>query len=101
MITCEKCRSQFTADRNVGYPGHCDPPGSLLVYAAVFGIVAVLCGSVALFMFRNVMLALAAAFLFGALASLGRIPESCRVCEQSGGGNCPACGHENKITWRS
>ena len=89
------------ADRNIGYPGHCDPPGSLLTYAAVFGIVAVLCAAAALFMFRNVMLALAAAFLYGALASFSKIPESQRVCEQSGGGNCPVCGHGNKVTWRS
>ena len=101
MIMCEKCRSQFSADRNVGYPGHCDPPGSLLLYATVFGIVAALWGCVAVFMFRNVMLALAAAFLWGALTSLTSISESRRVCEQSGGGNCPVCGHENKITWRS
>jgi hypothetical protein len=88
-------------DRNIGYPGHCDPPGSLMVYSAVFGIVAALCGTVALFMFRNVMLVLAAAFLVGALLSLSKISESRRVCERSGGGTCPSCGHENKVAWRS
>jgi hypothetical protein len=101
MITCERCRSQFTADRNIGYPGHCDPPGSLLVYSVMFGIVAAVCGTVGIFVLRGVMLPLAAAFLVGALASLSKISEARRVCEQSGGGSCPSCGHVNKVTWSS
>jgi hypothetical protein len=101
MVTCEKCRSQFMADRNIPYPGHCDPPGSLLVYAALFGIVAAVCGTVGIFVFRNVMLVIAAAFIVGAVVSLSMMPEARRVCQQSGGGTCPTCGHENKVTWYS
>jgi hypothetical protein len=101
MVRCEKCGSQCRADRNIGYPGHCDPPGSLLVYAALFGIGAAICGTVGIFAVRSVMLVLAAAFAAGAVLSISKMTESRRVCQQSGGGACPTCGHENEITWYS
>lgn len=101
MITCEKCRAEFRADRNIGYPGHCDPPGSLVAYAALFLIAAGICFCVSLFALRSVMLALTGALVFGAIFSLVHIPEALRVCEQSCGGECPSCGHMNKITWYS
>ena len=101
MITCEKCRSQFAADRNIGYPGHCDPPNALLTYSVAFGIVAAACAAVGVFAFRGVMFSVAAAFLFGALAALIRVREARELCERSGGGNCPSCGHANQVTWHS
>jgi hypothetical protein len=101
MVRCEKCDAQFMADRNIGYPGHCDPPGSLLVYAALFGIAAGVCGTIGVFALRSVMLVLAAAFAIGAALSISKMPESRRVCQQSGGGICPTCGHENEVTWYS
>src|SRR4051794_5580035 len=102
MVTCEKCASQFPVDRNIPYPGHCDPPGSYLIYSGLLGVLAAVCGAVGVFVFRNVMFVLAAAaFLVCALNSLCTIPEARRLCEQSGGGSCPSCGHANKITWYS
>ena len=101
MITCEKCGSQFMADRNISLPGHCDPPGSFLAYSAVFGVVSALCATIAVFALRSVMLVLAGSFLVGAMISLSRIREARRVCEQSGGGVCPSCGYANKVTWYS
>jgi len=90
------------ADYQQGYPGHCDPPSSLIAYAVLFVVVATVCGIVGIFVFRSVMLLIiGCAFVGGALLSLFHIPEARRVCEQSGGGVCPSCGHKNEVRWTS
>jgi len=101
MITCEKCQKKFMADYQQGYPGHCDPPSSLIAYAVLFTVAAVVCGIVGIFIFRTVMFVLGCASIAGALLSLLNIPEARRVCEQSGGGVCPSCGHKNEVKWNS
>jgi len=101
MITCGKCQKKFMADYQQGYPGHCDPPSSLIAYAVLFTVVAVVCGTIGIFVFRAVMFVSGCAFIAGALLSLLNIPEARRVCEQSGGGVCPACGHKNEVKWNS
>jgi len=101
MITCEKCRAEFMADRYIGYPGHCDPPNSLLAYAILFGVAAVIFGIISIFAARMIMVGCAAAFLAGALLSLLHIPEARRLCDESGGGICPSCGHKNEVKWYS
>jgi asparagine N-glycosylation enzyme membrane subunit Stt3 len=89
------------ADYQQGYPGHCDPPSSLITYAILFISVAIVFGIIGLFVFRAVMLPIGFLFIYGALLSLSGIPEARRVCERSGGGICPACGHENPVKWNS
>ncbi len=101
MVTCEKCQKKFMADYQQGYPGHCDPPSSLIAYAVLFAILAVVCGIIGIFVFRTIMFAIGCAFVGGALLSLFNIAEARRVCEQSGGGVCPSCGHKNEIRWNS
>jgi hypothetical protein len=54
-----------------------------------------------IFIFRPVMFVLGGAFAVGALLSLSQIPEARRVCQQSGGGICPFCGHKNEVKWNS
>ncbi len=101
MITCNNCQKKFMADHQQGYPGHCDPPSSLITYAVMFTIVALVCGVIGIFVFRAVMLVIACALVAGALLSLLNIPEARRLCEQSGGGACPSCGHKNEVRWNS
>src|SRR5688572_8756240 len=101
MITCGKCQKKFMADYQQGYPGHCDPPSSLMTYAVLFTVVAMVCGVVGIFIFRAVMFVLGGGFIVGALMSLLNISEARRVCEQSGGGVCPSCGHKNEVRWNS
>ena len=100
-MTCEKCNARFPADQNQGYPGHCDPPSSLIVYAVLFTLVAVVFGVIGIFFLRTFMFLIGAAFLGGALISLTHIPEARRVCERHNGGVCPSCGHRNKVRWNS
>jgi hypothetical protein len=100
-MTCEKCHARFIADQNQGYPGHCDPPSSLIAYAVLFVIVAAVLGIIGVFVLRTIMFAVAAAFVMGALLSLSNIPEARRVCEQNNGGICPSCGHHNEVKWYS
>jgi len=100
-MTCEKCHTKFPADQNQGYPGHCDPPSSLIAYAVLFTLVAAVFGLIGIFVFRMVMFVLAGAFLVGALMSLANIPEAREVCERHDGGVCPSCKHRNKIRWNS
>jgi hypothetical protein len=101
MITCEACKKTFMADYQQGWPGHCDPPSSLISYAVSFAAIAIVCGIVGVYVFRTAMLVLACAFSAGTLLSLFNIPEARRVCEQSGGGVCPSCGHKNQVKWNS
>jgi hypothetical protein len=101
MITCDKCKTQFRADYTQGYPGHCDPPTSLLAYSILFLVVGLICIGIGIFILRLVMFSVALAFAGGALMSLTSIPEARRVCERSGGGVCPACGTQSPVTWRS
>jgi hypothetical protein len=100
-MTCEKCHAKFEADQNQGYPGHCDPPSSLIAYAVLFTLVAAVFGLIGIFVFRMFMFVLGGAFIVGALMSLANIPEARRVCEQHDGGVCPSCGHRNEIRWNS
>ena len=101
MITCENCRTEFSAHGTQAYPGGTDPPASHIVYAVLFGAAGIVCLVVALFVFRTAMLALGIAAIVGALFSLSAIPEARRVCEQAGGGVCPSCGHRNEVKWNS
>ena len=89
------------ADHCQGYPGHCNPPASLLAYAGLFMVAASMCAVVGLFAIRRVMFTIAVALMVGAAMSLGGIPESRRVCERSGGGICPSCGQKNEVKWYS
>ena len=100
-MTCVKCQTRFPADQNQGYPGHCDPPSSLIAYSVLFTLAAALFGVIGIFVVRTVMFALSVGFVAGALMSLGNIPEARRVCEQHGGGICPSCGHKNEVKWYS
>jgi len=100
-MTCEKCQTEFPADQNQGYPGHCDPPSSLIAYAVLFASVAGVLGVIGIFFLRTFMLVAGGALLIGALVSLANIPESQRVCERHDGGVCPSCKHRNKIRWNS
>jgi len=100
-MTCEKCHTKFPADQNQGYPGHCDPPSSLITYAVLFTVVAAVFGLIGIFIVRMFMFVLGCAFLAGALMSLFNIPEARRVCEQHAGGVCPSCKHRNKVRWNS
>jgi len=95
-MKCEKCQAEFMADQNQGYPGHYDPPSSLIAYAVFFTLVAALFGVIGIFVLQTVMFAIVAAFLAGVLLSLWNIPEARSVCEQTGGGICPSCGHKTK-----
>jgi len=101
MITCEKCRTEFSAHGTQAYPGGTDPPASHIVDAVFFGVAGVGCLVVALFVFRIAMLGLGIAAILGALFSLSAIAEARRVCEQAGGGVCPSCGHRNEVKWYS
>jgi hypothetical protein len=101
MITCKKCRTTFRADDRQGYPGHCDPPGSLIAHAILFMVAAIVCGGASVFVFRLPLAIAALAFMVGALLSLNGIPESRRVCERCGGGICPSCGEKNTVEWYS
>ena len=100
-MTCEKCNREFAADQNQGYPGHCDPPSSLIAYAVLFALVAAVFGACGIFFWRTFMFTIGGAFLAGTLVSLAYIPEARRVCERHDGGVCPACGHRNKVRWDS
>src|SRR5690348_12615158 len=100
-MTCEKCNTKFEADQNQGYPGHCDPPSSLIAYAILFTLVAVVFGVIGTFFLRTLCFIIGGAFLGGAVISLANIPEARRVCEQHDGGVCPSCKHRNKIRWNS
>ncbi len=55
MITCEKCQKKFLANYQQGYPGHCDPPSSLIAYAVLFTVIAIVCGIAGIFVIRTVM----------------------------------------------
>ena len=101
MITCEKCQHEFMADYQQGYPGHCDPPSSLISYAVLFLVIAGLLGVVGYWIRSPVLFAVLGAFVAGAFDSLTSIPEARRVCESSGGGVCPSCGHKNQVKWTS
>jgi len=100
-MTCEKCHTKFPADQNQGYPGHCDPPSSLIAYAVLFAAVAAVFAVIGIFWFRKILFVAGGVFLFGALLSLTHIPEARRVCERHDGGLCPSCGHRNKVRWNS
>lgn len=101
VMTCEKCQAKFAADRNQGYPGHCDPPSALIAYAVLFTLVAAMFGLLGIFFLRLFMFVMGGAFLGGALMSLAGIPEARDVCERTDGGVCPSCGHRNKVKWNS
>jgi hypothetical protein len=101
MITCEKCKTEFSAHGVQGYPGGTDPPGSHVVYAVLCGVAGLACLTVGLFVFRTVMFALAIGAIVGALFSVSSIPEARGICEQAGGGVCPSCGHKNEVKWYS
>lgn len=101
MITCAKCQESFEGDYRIGYPGHVDSPGSYLHKAGFCGLVAAGFGIAGLFLFRHVLFTLAAAFLIGAMMSLIYLPQARAGCEKSGGGVCPACGHQNEVRWNS
>jgi hypothetical protein len=101
MITCEKCRTEFSARGVQAYPGGTDPPGSHVVCALLFGVAGVVCLAVGLFVLRIVMFALAIGGIVGALFSISAISEAKRICEQAGGGVCPNCGHSNEVKWYS
>ena len=89
------------ADQNQGYPGHCDPPGSLVANSVVFAVLAALLVAIGVFVLRTVMFAFAIAFVCGSFLSLSGIRESIRVCKRHGGGICPSCGDENEVRWYS
>jgi hypothetical protein len=89
------------ADHTQGYPGHVDPPGSLVTYAGLFAIVSIGCFLLGQFYFRAAMFLLGLAFIAGALMSLMFVPRARRFCEQHGGGVCPSCGHKNQVRWNS
>src|SRR3990170_2587301 len=101
MITCEKCGTEFVAHGRQAYPGGTDSPASHIAYAVIFGVAGVVCGIIGIFVFHTVMFALAIASIGGDLFSITAIPESLRICRQSGGGICPSCGCDNEVTWHS
>lgn len=101
MIVCEKCHTEFQADHTQGYPGHVDPPGSLLRYCVIFlsiGLVSFIAGLFA----RSIILAiLGFACVGGSVVALMDVPQARRECERMGGGTCPQCGHKNEVKWNS
>ena len=101
MITCTKCEAGIEADYAIGYPGHCDAPGSYVAKAILCGYVAIGCGGVSFLIFHVFLRVIAFAFVLGGLISLMYLPTSRRRCERSGGGVCPSCGHTNEVKWNS
>lgn len=101
MITCEKCRTEFMADYTQPYPGHTDPPGAHIAYAIIFGLIGTVSVCTGIFVFRTLLFAIGFSCLIGALMSFFRISEARAVCERTGGGVCPCCGHQNPVRWYS
>ncbi len=101
MITCEKCKAEFRADHNQGYPGHVDSPGEHVAYAVLFSIVGLLLLGIGIFALRRIMFTLGFSCLAGALFSLAAVPGARKHCEAAGGGVCPSCGQKNEVKWNS
>jgi purine-cytosine permease-like protein len=100
-MKCTNCGKEFEVDRNVGYPGHVDPPSSYVAYIIICGVLLAIFGVLYLIFDKVWMLFPMGLAVFVVVMSFFQIGEAKRVCAGSGGDVCPHCQHRNILTWRS